>query len=88
MYSVSKKYLIDCNLLIFLIISGVVYDGIKKCEKRLKNVAEKFGSKEKSRTFALPFEKRVADKAESSLQDWRLKIKNEKFLRKNLEIKK
>ena len=42
---------------------------LKKCEKRLKNVAEKFGSKEKSRTFALPFEKRVAVKAGSSLED-------------------
>jgi len=29
----------------------------------------KFGSYLKSRTFALPFEKRVADEAESSLYD-------------------
>ena len=57
-------------------------------KKQLKFIAEKFGSKEKSRTFALPFEKRVVDEARSSLKDWRLKIKNEKFLRKNLEIKK
>ena len=42
-----------------MIISGVVYDGIKKCEKRLKNVAEKFGSKEKSRTFATPIKNGV-----------------------------
>ena len=35
-------------------------------EKILQNVAEKFGSKGKSRTFALPFEKRVAVKARSS----------------------
>ena len=34
----------------------------------LKNVWQKFGSKEKSRTFALPFEKRVADKAKSSTE--------------------
>ena len=65
-----------------------MYDGIKKCEKRLKNVVEKFGSKEKSRTFALPFEKRVAVKAGSSYRDWRWKIKIEKFLQKSLEIKK
>ena len=57
-------------------------------EKSLQNVAEKFGSSEKSSTFALPFEKRVAEKVKSSLKDWRLKIKIEKFLRKNLEIKK
>ena len=57
-------------------------------KKQLEFIAEKFGSKEKSRTFALPFEKRVVDEARSSLKDWRLKIKNEKFLRKNLEIKK
>ena len=53
-------------MLIFLIISGVVCDGIKKCEKRLKNVAEKFGSKEKSRTFALPFEKRGSQQRRNS----------------------
>ena len=57
-------------------------------KKQLKFIAEKFGSKEKSRTFALPFEKRVVDEARSSLKDWRLKEKVEKFLRKNLEIKK
>ena len=38
-------------------------------KKRLKFIAEKFGSKEKSRTFALPFEKRVVDEARSSLKD-------------------
>ena len=41
----------------------------EKVLKKLKNVAEKFGSKEKSGTFALPFEKRVAVKARSSYQD-------------------
>ena len=40
------------------------------------------------RTFALPFEKRVADEAKSSYQDWRRKIKIEKFLQKKLEVKK
>ena len=57
-------------------------------KKQLKFIAEKFGSKEKSRTFALPFEKRVVDKAKSSLKDWRLKEKSWKILLKNLEIKK
>ena len=57
-------------------------------KKQLKFIAEKFGSKEKSRTFALPFEKRVVDEARSSLKDWRLKEKSWKILRKNLEIKK
>ena len=58
------------------------------CEKSLKFIAKKFGGYGKKRTFALPFEKRVADKAESSTKDWRRKIKIEKFLKKNLEIKK
>ena len=39
----------------------------------------KFGSNEKSSTFALPFEKRVADEALSSLQDWRMRIRLERF---------
>ena len=39
--------------------------------KRRSEVKEKFGSKIKSRTFALPFEKRVAEQAESSTKDWR-----------------
>ena len=39
----------------------------------------KFGSNEKSRTFALPFEKRVADEALSSSQDWRMRIRLERF---------
>ena len=42
----------------------------------LKFVAEKFGSEEKSRTFALPFEKRVADEAESSDEKTGAGIKN------------
>ena len=58
------------------------------CEKSLKFVAKKFGGYEKKRTFALPFEKRVADEAESSYKDWRRKIKIEKFLKKDLEVKK
>ena len=33
---------------------------------RLKIVAGKFGSKEKSRTFAIPFEKRVSERTGSS----------------------
>ena len=61
-------------------------EGGEKVWKKLKNVAEKFGSKEKSCTFALPFEKRVAVKAGSSLEDWRWKIKIEKFLWKSLEV--
>ena len=51
-----------------------------------KIVFEKFGSKEKSRTFALPFEKRVADEAESSYEDCRMKIKFQKFSQKSLEV--
>ena len=43
----------------------------------------KFGSDEKSRTFALPFEKRVADEALSSSQDWRMRIRLERFFLKN-----
>ena len=38
-------------------------------KKQLKFIAEKFGSEEKNRTFALPFEKRVVDEARSSLKD-------------------
>ena len=41
----------------------------------------KFGSYLKSRTFALPFEKRVADEADSSYKDWRL------FLAENKKLK-
>ena len=62
--------------------------GVCFCKKVVKICKEKFGSKEKSRTFALPFEKRVAAEAESSYKDWRWKIKIEKFLKKDLEIKK
>ena len=40
-------------------------------KKAVKNCKERFGSKEKSRTFALPFEKRVAVEAKSSYKDWR-----------------
>ena len=58
-----------CYSLILLSISGVGHSVVIKCEKRLKIIAEKFGSKEKSRTFALPFEKRAATEAESSLED-------------------
>ena len=58
-----------CYSLILLGISGVGHSVVIKCEKRLKIIAEKFGSKEKSRTFALPFEKRVAVKAKSSYKD-------------------
>jgi hypothetical protein len=53
-----------------------------------KFLAKKFGSKEKSATFALPFEKRVSRKGQEFLKRLTLKIKNRKFLRKNLEIKK
>ena len=49
-------------------------------EKSLKFVVKKFGGYGKKRTFALPFEKRVADKAKSSTKDWRRKIKNWKIL--------
>ena len=37
-----------------------------KVKKFTKKVAKSVAGLEKSRTFALPFEKRVADKAESS----------------------
>ena len=46
---------------------------------RCRGVWNKFGSNEKSRTFALPFEKRVADEALSSYQDWRMMICLERF---------
>ena len=39
--------------------------------KKLEKYQNKFGSYLKSRTFALPFEKRVADEADSSWKDWR-----------------
>ena len=42
-----------------------LYFGLKSVKKVLK----KFGSYDKSCTFALPFEKRVAVEAESSLKD-------------------
>ena len=35
------------------------------------------------RTFAAPFEKRVADEALSSSQDWRMRIRLERFFLKN-----
>ena len=46
---------------------------------------EKFGGKEKMSTFAIPNEKRVADRPEFLK---RLTRKTEKFLKKNLEVKK
>ena len=42
--------------------------GQKFLQKSVKNIASGIASKEKSRTFALPFEKRVADKAKSSTE--------------------
>ena len=55
-----------CYEFICLILNRMCCSGRKGVEKRLKIVAEKLASKEKSRTFALPFEKRVVDKARSS----------------------
>ena len=55
----------------------------KNEEKSCKNIAKKFGDYEKSRTFALPFEKRVADEAESSWKDWRMDLIAEKFSEKS-----
>ena len=46
-------------------------------KKQLKFIAEKFGSEEKSRTFALPFEKRVVEKARSSYK--RLTLERKKL---------
>ena len=49
---------------------------------------QRFGSKEKSRTFALPFEKRVSEETMSS--DERLAARQEKtkIFKKSLEVKK
>ena len=52
-----------------MVVIRLGVEGGEKELKKLKNIAEKFGSKEKSGTFALPFEKRVAVKAGSSYQD-------------------
>ena len=46
-----------------------------------KNIAQSVAGLEKSLTFALPFEKRVADKAESSWKDCR-RNKNSKIFAK------
>ena len=48
-------------------------------------MSKKFGGLEKSRTFALPFEKRVADEAESSLKDWRRNLPEKIFFEKSFE---
>ena len=50
----------------------IVTYGRLVCDLRcgyLKIVAERFGGNRKSRTFAIPFEKRAAVKAESSLKN-------------------
>jgi hypothetical protein len=49
--------------------------------------AGKFGSKQKSRTFALPFEKRVVEKARSSYRRLTLEEKVEKFCKKIWRLK-
>ena len=72
-------YGIDCQVLVFYLVKNAA-KSVKKYDKRLAD-------KEKSRTFALPFEKRVADEAESSLKDWREKIKIEKFCKKIWKFK-
>ena len=59
-----------------------------KLSKKVKKCCRKIWRLGKKSYLCTPFENGVAVKAESSLKDWRLKIKIEKFLRKNLEIKK
>lgn len=61
---------------------------MKKVVKSVKKLAEKFGGLKIKRTFALPFEKRVSDKGREFLPRLTLRKKSEKFLQKNLEIKK
>jgi hypothetical protein len=51
----------------------VVFLWLKKCIKSVKKLAEKFGSLKIKRTFALPFEKRVADKGQEFLPRLTLK---------------
>jgi hypothetical protein len=51
----------------------VVFLWLKKCIKSVKKLAEKFGSLKIKRTFALPFEKRVADKGREFLPRLTLK---------------
>ena len=41
---------------------------VKNAAKSVKKYDKRLADKEKSRTFALPFEKRVADEAESSYE--------------------
>ena len=53
-------YGIDYQVLVFYLVKNAA-KSVKKYDKRLAD-------KEKSRTFALPFEKRVADEAESSYE--------------------
>ena len=47
-----------------------------------KNIAQSVAGLEKSLTFALPFEKRVADKAESSWKDWRRNKNSKNFAKR------
>ena len=49
--------------------------------------AERFGSNQKSRTFAIPFEKRAAVKAVSSWKDWGMKKKLKNFWKKIWKLK-
>ena len=57
------------NVANLLNISLWCIEGHKLTVKWFKIVTKIFGSLEISRTFALPFEKRVARKAESSYED-------------------
>ena len=56
------RYRSQCQL--FMLFQAAVHQ--KKCQKKLENIAEKFGSTEKSRTFALTFEKRGSRKRRNS----------------------
>ena len=48
--------------------------------------AERFGSNQKSRTFAIPFEKRVSEKTMSSYERLAARKENLKIFKKSLEV--
>ena len=70
---------IYCDICNGLISIGLRFYGEKICKKVSRKLQKKIGGLEKSRTFALPFEKRVAEEAESSYKDWRRNKKIENF---------
>ena len=75
------KIVIWCN---GLWLSGLGFWGRFCAWKKLKFSSEKFGSKGKNATFALPFEKRVSREGQEFLKRLTLKIKKWKIFEKKI----